>query len=471
MEPRLEPSSTFPDGRHAEDLKPSETVQEGTLNRSAPMGMSAVRPPPILYDGELPLDSFVEERDVPTSSILPSVVAVGGSSSETTSLFDLGEVGPVLESLISIVPPPRPSEGQLAGTPSSAPQLTPIPSLPSLSDDAELPPTASAPVATAPERAARPRWVVPAFAAAVLVGGVGGLLAHRVVAPKPQPGAIASASAAHLVATAAVQAAPKPTTPKTDGSAADGETVPETPPPPLPLLSKECPLGMALLRDDDSSYCLDAYEVTVRQWAQCVIDGVCKPLKADMMHVAVRPDVARRHSVFCSATRPDIDLPVNCLPWAEADVHCRARGARLPTAREWLIAAYGPGKERTHPWGTQSTDATRANVCDERCATWGMEAGLLLPSLHTSADGFAGPTLPGQFPAGNSPEKVSDLFGNVAEWTRDGDGDRRVVLGGSFFTADEDALARATLIDARASTPTIGFRCAADPIKEPPKSE
>jgi formylglycine-generating enzyme required for sulfatase activity len=445
-------------------------MQEGTLNHSAPIGMNTVRPPPILYDGALPPDSSVDDPIGTTASILPSVVAVGDGASETTSLFDLGEAGPVLESLISIVPP-RPSEGELVGTASSAPQLTPIPSLPSLSDDAELPPIASAPPATSPERAERPRWVVPAFAAAVLAGGVGGLFAHRFVAPKARPSATASASVSQPAPTAAVQAAPKPATPKTEASASDGETVPETPPPPLPSLSKDCPLGMALLRDSDSSYCLDAYEVTVRQWAQCVIDGVCKPLKADMMHVAVRPDVARRHSVFCSATRPDIDLPVNCLPWAEADVHCRARGARLPTAREWLIAAYGRGRERSHPWGVQSTDATRANVCDERCATWGMEAGLLLPSLHPSSDGFAGPTLPGQFPAGNSPEKVSDLFGNVAEWTRDGEGDRRVVFGGSFFTADEDALASATLVDARASTPTIGFRCAADPINAPPKSE
>jgi formylglycine-generating enzyme required for sulfatase activity len=100
-----------------------------------------------------------------------------------------------------------------------------------------------------------------------------------------------------------------------------------------------------------------------------------------------------------------------------------------------------------------------------------MEAGLLLPSLHASSDGFAGPTLPGQFPAGDTPDKVADLFGNVAEWTQDGQGDRRVVLGGSFFTAEEETLASATLVDARASTPTIGFRCAADRIETPTKNE
>jgi formylglycine-generating enzyme required for sulfatase activity len=148
--------------------------------------------------------------------------------------------------------------------------------------------------------------------------------------------------------------------------------------------------------------------------------------------------------------------PVNEVTWTGALAYCRWRGARLPTEAE--LAARG-SEGRRYPWGDEAPTPRHA--------------------VYARRSGGTEPV--GSLPAGTTPEGVTDLAGNVAEWTSslyrpypyradDGredpqaDGERVTRGGDHVFDASPDRM-RATFRAGFSRAPDaghrhIGLRCA-----------
>lgn len=96
----------------------------------------------------------------------------------------------------------------------------------------------------------------------------------------------------------------------------------------------------------------------------------------------------------------DADLPATFVTWHGAAAYCKSLGgdASLPSQAQWSRAAYA-GIATTYPWGNDLAD--EANCAEAACA-----------------DGETGLAPVGSFGAG-SPFGISDLIGNVAEWSTD----------------------------------------------------
>jgi formylglycine-generating enzyme len=211
------------------------------------------------------------------------------------------------------------------------------------------------------------------------------------------------------------------------------------------LFANELPLHRVYL----SSFWIDRFEVTVRQYERCVQVGRCGP----------RPSSE-------GTQRFDLpDYPVSRVSWLDARDYCSFRDARLPTEAEFERAARGLGARR-YPWG-------------QLWSSWAANHGRFGWDSTEAADGFAELAPVGSFPAGATPEGVYDLGGNLAEWTadryapvydvqpgRDPQGppasvsNLRVVRGGSYVHA-RFRLRGASRSFAEPSDrrTTLGFRC------------
>src|SRR5207245_2872242 len=97
---------------------------------------------------------------------------------------------------------------------------------------------------------------------------------------------------------------------------------------------------------------------------------------------------------------------------------------------------------RKYPWGDADPTVKLLNACDKDCGAAGHAAIAHRMMFPNDKDGYAETAPVGSFPAGNTPTGLSDMAGNVWEWTssewcdnyeRKSCTKARVVRGGSWL--------------------------------------
>ena len=239
------------------------------------------------------------------------------------------------------------------------------------------------------------------------------------------------------------------------------DSVPVPKPPAAVVSSTRCPAGMALVPGGSfvmlnrpervvvDELCIDVTEVTVAAYAECMRRGLCGAASTTVAWPGITPELRATASAFCNGNRPDRqDHPLNCVDWYQADGFCRARHRRLLTEEEWEWAARGGVKGTRYPWGM-------ADPSDQLC--W-----------DRAGDDPQGTCPVSAFPAGDSPQGLHDLAGNVSEWTSSlfSTGSRDRVNRGGGWHIDNPSYVRAT--DRSSNHPRfrdffLGFRCARRP--------
>ena len=227
-----------------------------------------------------------------------------------------------------------------------------------------------------------------------------------------------------------------------------------------------------------TSYCIDLYEVTAREYRACSDVGKCKRAATEVDWPKITPADKKIYSPLCTIDDPEKgDHPINCVSWEMANTYCKAQDKRLPTEAEWEYATRGPDG-RVYPWGDEEPSSLHLNACGSECVAWGKQNKTDLAALYPADDGYATTAPVGKFPKGRSRFGPYDVVGNVWEWAADfyGDydpvdkkdpsgpetGEKRVIRGGawngSFASWLRPSFRYAQVPEALSHG--IGFRCA-----------
>lgn len=198
---------------------------------------------------------------------------------------------------------------------------------------------------------------------------------------------------------------------------------------------------------------IDIYEVTNKQYKDCVDAGVCQ----SPQHTG-----SNSHSNYYGNSQYD-NYPVIYVNWNMAKTYCEWRQAKLPTEAQWEKAARGTDG-RTYPWGEEVPDCSKANYSG--------------PDRICVGD----TTAIGSYESGKSPYGIYDMAGNVWEWVTDwysetyyrnspaanplgpDFGQVRVVRGGAwlglyYFLQASGRHSVSDWQDALGTSIDVGFRC------------
>lgn len=167
--------------------------------------------------------------------------------------------------------------------------------------------------------------------------------------------------------------------------------------------------------DGAAHFWMSTSEITVAQYRHCRHAGVCR-----------KPTMTHKVNALCNWDAPGRENhPMNCLPREMAEDFANYVGGALPTGRQMRAAICGPG-QRGHPWGGDAgptCDRVKMHGCDP------------LPGVVEDAKELRAGTSPVcSRPAGNSPQGICDLFGNVDEWLSRSSAKATVkaLMGGNF---------------------------------------
>lgn len=113
------------------------------------------------------------------------------------------------------------------------------------------------------------------------------------------------------------------------------------------------------------AYALDAREVTVQEYRECVAGSHCtEPAIATS---EVPANLLEQYEQLCNSRHPDRDEhPVNCVDFRQAQSYCAFRGKRLPKEVEWEFAARS-NDNRLYPWGKQPPSGCLEAVVNGAC--------------------------------------------------------------------------------------------------------
>jgi formylglycine-generating enzyme required for sulfatase activity len=150
------------------------------------------------------------------------------------------------------------------------------------------------------------------------------------------------------------------------------------------------------------AYQIMRYEVTNKQYAQCVKNGTCQGGGLEYQDDA--GNILNRLNDAAYANHPVVSVS-----WFQAETYCKWIGARLPSEAEWEKAARGTDG-RIYPWGNEF-NGNIVNFCDSNCQN--------VSADKNYNDGYAETSPVGNYPDGVSPYGVYDMAGNVWEWVND----------------------------------------------------